>query len=93
MSKLKTLKDYDLESSIPCYLSETNNIEGWNKWSYEHLALNIRLELQGIARGWIKELKKEFKKNNPESYFFISGCEDEITRWIKHFFNLEDKDE
>ncbi len=77
--KLKTLETIELEEIIPFYLSETNEIEDWNKWSFEHLVLNIRSELKAEAIKDIKFLEtapediKEFHKKEDDgiNYFCL----------------------
>ena len=51
------METIELEKIIPFYLSETNEIESWDKWGFEHLALNIRSELKAEAIKWINNLR------------------------------------
>ena len=83
----KTLKDFDLEKIIPFYLSETNDIENWDNWSFEHLALNIRNELKQEA---IKEIKELIRT---KEFLEIFGCDVEpLIEYIKWKNNVEEED-
>ncbi len=90
--EIKTLKDINLEKIIPFYLSETNNIENWNKWSFEHLALNIRNELKAEA---IREIKYAKSMDGTKGLFgggidfmFTKG----VVEYIKWKFNIAEED-
>jgi len=48
----------------------------------------VRAQFKKEAIKWIKELEKESKNTTPENQFHIFGK----IKWIKHFFNITDKD-
>lgn len=77
MVELKTLKDIEIETFF----------EGEIDWTPTD-------DLRQVAREWIKELKER-------DYDYVDGrdnvpintkdLDDAKIKWIKHFFNLEDK--
>jgi len=83
MTGLKTLKD------IPCIGKPTSQM----RW--------YRVDLERVAREWIKDLDKaceDLESDNEWIELMIRETShrgdwgrDVLSRWIKHFFNLEDE--